>query len=253
MTIEAVLRRVPALQGADERTLARLAAAHSVRSLQRGQALWYAGAPARSFTVIARGLVKMSKPGNDGRRTICGLFGPPESLGDVVFLNGGHYPADAVVVSESASIVSLPRDTFQACLSDCPKLGVSIACGMAEKLRALHGSIDVLSAGSVESRLATALLDLYERVGDELHDGTLLIPVSLSRRELAEMVSTSMETAIRVMARWERQGVVKTSSDGFTLLDERALRCASGVVSVERETGSLCGEPLLLEAASREQ
>ncbi len=233
MAIESFLRRVPALQGADEKVLARLAAAHSVRAWQRGQALWHTGSPAQSFTVIARGLVKISKTGQDGRRTICGLFGPPESLGDIVLLKNGRYPADAVVMSDVASIITVPRDVFLSCVQDCPALGVSIACGMQEKLHALHRSIEVLSAGSVESRLATALLGLYERVGDDLDDGTRSIPVTLSRRELAELVSTSTETAIRIMARWEREGVLKTSSDGFTILDGKAL---------ERATGALMGE-----------
>ena len=33
------------------------------------------------------------------------------------------------------------------------------------------------------------------------------------------MVSTSFETAIRVLTRWEREGLVGTDPDGFTLGD----------------------------------
>jgi CRP/FNR family transcriptional regulator len=110
----------------------------------------------------------------------------------------------------------------------CPALGASIACSMHTKLAALHGSIEVLSAGTVESRLATALLKLYDQLGDDFEDGTSGIPVALSRRELAELVSTSLETAIRVMTRWERQGVLETTGEGFTIVDRSALERATG-------------------------
>ncbi len=228
MSIELVLRRVPSLQGADEESLAQLARFGSLRSSKRGEALWTAGNPARSFTVVKSGLVKILRTGQDGRRTICGLFGPPESIGDIVLLRGARYPADAIIASETATILTVPRDVLLGCVERCPGLGASIACSMHTKLAALHGSIEVLSAGTVESRLATALLKLYDQLGDDFEDGTSSIPIALSRRELAELVSTSLETAIRVMTRWERQGVLETTGEGFTIVDRAALERATG-------------------------
>ncbi len=233
MSLELVLRRVPSLQGADAESLHQLARFGSLRTLKRSDLLWSAGTPARSFTVVKTGLVKILRTGQDGRRTICGLFGPPESIGDVVLLRGARYPADAIVASESATIFTAPRDVLLGCIQRCPGLGASIACSMHTKLAALHGSIEVLSAGTVESRLATALLKLYDQLGDEFEDGTCSIPVVLSRRELAELVSTSLETAIRVMTRWERQGVLETTSEGFTITDRAALVRATRRVTEE--------------------
>ena len=83
----------------------------------------------------------------------------------------------------------------------------------------LHDKIEILGAGAVESRLATALLKLHAQFGDELEDDSCIVPVALSRRELAELVSTSFETAIRIMSRWEHQGVLATHDRGFTLFN----------------------------------
>jgi hypothetical protein len=41
-------------------------------------------------------------------------------------------------------------------------------------------------------------------------------------------VSTSFETAIRVLTRWERDGTVQTDEDGFTLGDWTRLQDLSG-------------------------
>lgn len=213
--------------------LSKLAQASALRSLERGDLVWSAGSPARAFTVVKAGLVKIVKTGPDGRRTICGLFGPPESIGDVMLLRGARYPADAIIASDTAIVVTVPRDVLLSCLDRCPLLGVSFARGMHTKLAALHDSIEVLSAGTVESRLATALLKLYAQLGDDFDDGTCSIPIALSRRELAEFVSTSLETVIRIMTRWEREGVLETRREGFTIRNRAALAHAAGRISSE--------------------
>jgi CRP/FNR family transcriptional regulator len=182
------------------------------------------------MTVIRNGLVKILRVGANGRVAICGLFGAPESLGDVMLLRATPYPASAVVATENASIVSIPRELVLECLANYPELGVSIACSVHRKLASLHDKIEILSAGAVDARLATALLKLHEEFGDELADGTSFIPVALSRRELAELVSTAFETAIRTMSRWEHSGVLSTTDHGFILHDISALRAVSGML-----------------------
>jgi CRP/FNR family transcriptional regulator len=71
-------------------------------------------------------------------------------------------------------------------------------------------------------------LKLNDRFGDDFDDGTSEIPVALSRRDLAELVATSFETAIRIMSRWEREGVLETTRRGFTLRDMNRLTALSG-------------------------
>ena len=90
----------------------------------------------------------------------------------------------------------------------------------------------MLSAGSVDARLATLLLDLADRFGDDLEDGTVLVPLPLSRQDLADLVSTTFESAIRVMSRWQKQGVVQTRSGGFILQDVESLSHAARRSSV---------------------
>lgn len=223
MDVQSLLRRTPALEGADASSASRLAGSASIRTFERGDALWRAGDRPGTFVVIAAGLVKIVRGSAGGKRTICGLFAPPDSVGDVVLLRGAPYPADAVVASNTASVVSVPRDVLLACVEQCPTLGLSIARSAHAKVEVLHGAIEALSAGGVEARLATAMLKLCDTLGQAGADGTFVIPIALTRRELADFVSTSMETAIRLMARWQRERVVATRRGAFLVLDRDRL------------------------------
>jgi CRP/FNR family transcriptional regulator len=79
-----------------------------------------------------------------------------------------------------------------------------------------------LTCYRVETRFAQLFLKLAERVGERGADG-VFIPIRLSRMDLAEMVGTTIETAIRVMSRWRSEGVVETRRGGFLLRDREAL------------------------------
>src|SRR5437879_10896625 len=80
-----------------------------------------------------------------------------------------------------------------------------------------------LFTASAEERLATTLMELGERFGDEMEDGTTLIPLRLTRAELAALVGTTVETTIRTLSRWSREGLVSTVDGGLAVHDPTAL------------------------------
>jgi len=213
------LRRSALFTGIDAALVERLAQVAVTRHYARADQLWRVGEAPHSLMFVKTGMVKLTRPAARGRTALCGLFGPPSCLGELVLVKGVPYQNAALAATASVTIVGIPRaDALEALRHDA-QLALNLFCNFEEKLSALHEKIDVLSAGSVEARLATLLLKLYERFGDDFDDGTSRIGVPLSRQELADMVSTSFETAIRVLSRWEREGIVRTDADGFTLSD----------------------------------
>jgi CRP-like cAMP-binding protein len=68
------------------------------------------------------------------------------------------------------------------------------------------------------------LLHLAERFGDELEGGEVTIPLPLRRSELAHLVGATVETTIRVIRKWERDGLLVTTRTGFVLRDLEPFR-----------------------------
>jgi CRP/FNR family transcriptional regulator len=224
-----LLAHTPALSGLTREQLEPLARAATVATYRRGDAIWRTGELPQDFVIVQKGLVKLVRHSNKNR-AICGLFGPTESIGDMAVVRRVPYNTDAIAASEVVSVVSLPRAPLMEAFLREPKLFLSLTSAIDHGMDSLLDKIDVLSAGSVEARLATLLLKLNARFGDDFDDGTSAIPIALSRRDLAELVATSFETAIRVMSRWEREGVLQTTRKGFTLKDVGKLESLSGNV-----------------------
>lgn len=236
MGVREILKRTPVFAPVEHDVFDRLVQAAFIRTYTRGQHLWQAGDQALGMTVVANGLVKVARPTPRGRLALCALFGAPGTVGDLALINDVPYPAHALAATQNVGIIVIPRGPIFEALKESRHFALSLAQNLEGKVSALHEKIDVLSAGSVEVRLATLLLKLYVRYGDEFDDGTLRVGVSLSRQDLADLVATSLETAIRVMTRWERSGVVATDSEGFRIQRPRVLRAIGGL---ETNTPSL--------------
>lgn len=226
-----VLARFSLFSEVDGEIVRRLAKVAEVETYERGAHLWQAGALPQALPIVRSGLVKVVRPTCNGHNAICGLFGRSTPLGQVSLLKGVPYPSTTIAASKAVSVVTIPRDELLTALHLSPQLSMNLLCALGSRLDMLNDKIDVLSAGPVHARLATLLIKLYRQFGDEVEGGVARIMVPLSRQELADLVATSFETAIRVLTRWERSGVVTTDPDGFTLHDVRALTIASGLSS----------------------
>ena len=93
---------------------------------------------------------------------------------------------------------------------------------IGRRLRAAHDSVKSLAVDPVEARLAATLLRLAEREGARDEQG-LTLPFHLTRQSLADMTGTTVETTIRVMSRWIRDGAARGRRRRLVLADREGL------------------------------
>jgi len=210
--------------GLSDEWLGRLSDGCSLRRLQAGEALWWAGDAAGHFTIVQRGLVQIVRPAGRGAGVMLGLFGPRESIGDAAVLEGGAYPAAAVSACDGVEVLRVRAGPVLSALPTSPELSQAMNRALLEHTRALLAKIEVMSAGAVPGRVATLLLYLAERFGDEDEDGILRIPVALSRADLARLVGARVETVIRAVSQWQKERWMRTTEGGFEIVELGALR-----------------------------
>jgi CRP/FNR family transcriptional regulator, nitrogen oxide reductase regulator len=198
------------------------------RCLTRGELLWRAGDRALGFTLIVAGLVSITRRNADGTSAIVGLFGPREHIGISAAVARGTYPADAVAAAPNIEVVAVDANAILARAAADARVAEAINAELVSHTHALHDKIRIMTAGAVPQRIATLLLHLVERFGDELEGGSVIVPVSLTRAELAQLVGATVETTIRTVSGWQKDGLFATVKDGFVVNDLTALRAIAG-------------------------
>lgn len=229
--IRAALHSLPVFKGLTAEHHARLELVANLRDLRKGDALWHAGDPADALTVIISGRVKVVRHGPVGD-VILDLFEPGEQVGGVAVYAEIPYPASAIAI-EPTALLTLPRRDYFDLLDHHP----GIARGIIRELTRLNISLTrklaEMRGQSVEVRIARLFLTLADRNGRE-EAGGLVIPLALSRQEVAEMVGTTVESAIRVLSRWGRDGLLLTGDGRFVLPSREALQAVADGETEER-------------------
>jgi CRP-like cAMP-binding protein len=191
-----------------------------IKSYDEGETIFREGEPARVFHFVLGGRVKIIKATAGGREVILEIFGPGDPVGAVAAYEEREFPATAVTL-EAASLLSVPRQELFALLAANPMLARGLLLGLTRRMIEMTRKLAERSS-RVEYRMARLFLALADRVGHAGKEG-VRIPVVLSRQEIADMVGTTQETAIRVMSRWGKDGLILTAEDGFLIVDRTAL------------------------------
>jgi CRP-like cAMP-binding protein len=221
-SVEDLLRSSTLYRNLSAEDQKRLAAVSLARSYEKGQTIFAEGdEPAFLFT-IASGRVKVVKTIPSGKEIILEIFGPGDPVGAVVAYEGKPYPASAIAI-EHVECILVRRVEFFSLFEGHPSFVRGFLTGMAQRIVELTRRIPEVAGGRVETRFANLFLKLADRVGRP-QDGGRFVPMALSRRELADLTGTTIETSIRIMSRWSKEGIVSTERDGFLVKDAAALQ-----------------------------
>jgi CRP/FNR family transcriptional regulator, nitrogen oxide reductase regulator len=199
----------------------RLAAVSLARTYEKGETIFTEGEAPDFLVTIARGRVKVVKTIPSGKEIILEIFGPGDPVGAVVAYEGRPYPASAVAL-ERAECILVRRREFFALFEGHPSFVRGFLTGMAQRIVELTRRIPEVAGGRVETRFAHLFLKLADRMGRPHADGRF-VPLPLGRQELADLTGTTIETCIRIMSRWGKEGIVVTERDGFLVKDPAAL------------------------------
>lgn len=206
-----------ALRGDDREALAPLC---RMRGYEKGETIFHEGDPADRIHFVVLGRVKIVKAAG-GRDVILEILGPGEPVGAVAVFEQRPFPASAVTL-EGTSILSIPEREFFALLERRPEMMRHLLAGLTYRLMMVNKRLADMT-GSAEYRAARLFLTLADRTGIAKAGG-IFIPLTLSRQEIADLIGTTLETAIRLMSRWQKDGIVSTEKTGFQIPRVEELR-----------------------------
>jgi CRP/FNR family transcriptional regulator, nitrogen oxide reductase regulator len=222
MPIEAPVpfRSIPLLSALRKEDREAVAPLCRLRGYEKGESIFFEGDPADRIHFVVLGRVKIVKAAG-GRDVILEILGPGEPVGTVAVFERRPFPASAVTL-EPSSILSIPEREFFALLEKRPEMMRHLLAGLTYRLMMVNRRLADMT-GSAEYRAARLFLTLSERVGVPQERG-VFVSMTLSRQEIADLIGTTLETAIRLMSRWQKEGIVLTEKDGFVVPNVGELR-----------------------------
>ncbi len=185
-----------------------------------GDLLFREGDPAESFYFLRAGRVKVCRVSPSGHEVVLHLSEPPHMVGcRALTRSGSHYPADGVAV-DAVVALRFTRQRFLKSVSHIPEVFFSMLADMNLRLSEIY-SLQSSLFEPVERRIATLLLTraLPREAGLADWPNQRLSELRMTKKLIAAIVGTSTETAIRVLSRWKKLGVIASSRGRIRLCD----------------------------------
>lgn len=183
------------------------------KSYLNGDIVFFEGDTSTTVYQVRSGLVKLTHSTGQGRDVITRLCFPGEFIGLESGMGEGVCTLTATCVS-AGELVLAPKASLVGALRKEPSLWLQLLERHHEQMLRMSDAMVAIAVERAEVRAARALLRLAQHLGKKELEGVLL-PMPLSRQDFAELIGTTLETAIRVLSRFRKQGLVNESPGCF--------------------------------------
>jgi CRP/FNR family transcriptional regulator, nitrogen oxide reductase regulator len=230
MTTPTTLPETPAIEyleknelfkGLDRAALLDVARAGRRRSVRAGGYFFRQGDHAVAQYVLLEGSVKLTQITPEGHQVLLRVVGPGEVFAAIAVLEDTRYPVTAQAATpcralawDTASMLDL--------MSRYPELAINALRVMARRVQEFQDRYRELATERVEQRIARALTRLARQSGRRTEEG-VLIDLTLTRQDIAEMTGTARFTISRTLAEWEQQGIVRVGRERIVITQPHGL------------------------------
>jgi CRP-like cAMP-binding protein len=198
------------LPAVERKHLAQLA---QEKRYAKGETVFRAGAPAEAVWLVKSGRVHLMKFLADGKASTTCVMRAGEPFCCLPALDRKPYPVDAVAAEESV-VVRIPLEAFHDAMARSRVFAQETLCLFCDRLREVEQKSCMIYEAA-DARLAQVLLTLSKKFG---------ATIPLTRQELAEIAGTTLETAIRTLSQFKRQGLIRSVRGQTTILKPDGLQ-----------------------------
>ena len=227
------LRESILFRGLDDEILLEIVRAGRLRRVRDGGYFFHEGEPARVLYVLVAGRVKFTQVTAEGHQVLVRVSGPGEVFGAVAALGDAVHPAAAQAHADSAAL-GWTSEVITGLMERFPKMALNVVRFLAGRVKEFQDRYRELATERVERRVAHALLRLANQIGRQMDNG-ILIDLTLSRQDIAEMTGTTIFTVSRILSSWEAQGLIESGRERVLVRDPQALTAIAEDLPPEQE------------------
>ena len=196
------------------------------RRFKAREIIFTPGDPDDQLYFLLEGTVRLYKIYGDYKEATTALLKDSGAFGKLSLDEGSWQDAFAEAVTE-ARVAGVRKATLTEVIKRRPEFAMKLFSSFAERLRQSDEVIESLLHREVSTRLATLLLNLSERFGEENGAGTLL-EVRLTHQDRASMIASTREAVSKVMSQLQREGFIEVQNRRIVILPKLKMSPWSG-------------------------
>lgn len=197
----------------------------NTRVFRKKESIYREGEYPHALYYIKSGKIKLTKSSDYGKEFITQLCGPGEFLGYLALLENSALHEEASALEDS-EIVFIPMEDFRRLIHSNREVANNFIKLLSKNVVEQEERLLKLAYGNVRERVASVVLNLYERYASR--EGQR-IDLAISREELAGYAGIATESLIRTLSEFKSEGVLGNEGRNISVTNlDRLKRIASG-------------------------
>src|SRR3989338_5922044 len=197
----------------------------TMQSFRKKEPVYIMGQPGKSVYLLKKGVVKISRILPDGRELVLGLLKSGEIFGELEAVNEEDRQTQAEA-HDDVMICVMNRNDFLRLMQSKQELGVRLSKIIGFRRRIIENKLENLIFKTIPQKLGILLLELAGQFGRRESQG-ILIDLSLTHQDLANLVAASRTTVTETLQAFKTEGLIDIQSRRIRLVKPEALKSLS--------------------------
>ncbi|WP_338048443.1 Crp/Fnr family transcriptional regulator [Polaribacter marinus] len=196
-----------------------MSACKTSKTVKKGEVLFEEGEHINGVFCIKEGVCKVSKISENGRNQIISLIQPGNLLGERSLISDEASNLKAVALNDM-EVCFIPKDEIVKDLEKNSAFAMGVLKDMAKSLKSADNLVVDMAQKTVKQRLAETLLHLHSKFNTD-NEGN--INIYLSRDDIANIIGTATESAIRLLSDLKKKKIIEFKGKNITILNKDEL------------------------------
>ncbi|PKQ46387.1 Crp/Fnr family transcriptional regulator [Confluentibacter flavum] len=203
---QCIIKQFNALKSLSKDELVRISSCKTSMIIKKGDVIFEEGDSINGVYCVKDGICKLSKLSSNGKDQIVKIVVKGDLLGQRSLITGETANLQATALNDM-ELCFIPKNEIVYDLLNNSKFSFDVLKEMAHDLKEADDIIVNMAQKTVRQRLAETIIYIHDNFGTN-PDGTL--SVLLSREDFANIVGTAVESAIRVLSQFKKEGLIAT-------------------------------------------
>ena len=218
---QCIIRQLNSLGELNKDELIRISECKTSKYVKRGEVLFDEGTYINGVFCIKDGICKVTKMSTNGRDQIIKLVKKGDLLGESSLVSEEVSNLKATAINDM-EVCFIPKEEIIRDLRSNTNFTMSVLKDMADTLKEADNIILSMAQKTAKQRLAETLLFLKKSYGS--NDTEKPIGIELSREEIANIIGTATESAIRLLSLFKKEKLIHLKGKELFILNINKLQ-----------------------------
>lgn len=191
---------------------------YTPKKFKRKDFVFMEGDTANSLFFIESGVLKTFKTTETGKEFVTGMYNAGHFVGQLSLLSDNGTYIESASILEDAILYVIPKFDFTTLIHANKEVANKFVSLISNNLVDVQDQLVNVAFSTVRQRLAKALVDLHNNriLSSEIDNS-----ISIVREDLAGLIGTATETAIRMLTEFKEEGLISMGVTRNIIIEEK--------------------------------